>query len=801
MHVVFLSSRVPLTKTFVGRDGVIKSTPYPQVAQVSSHQETITTLEDFAAALKRHAALGHCLFNGALLRPLVNESRAGMTAKASREWVVFDFDKVPGDSAEDVIKTYLPAECQQVSYIAQLSASMHRPDNASWSGHIFMLLEEPIDEARLKAWFEYLNFSVPALTAELKLSDSQQALHWPLDRTVAYSSKLIYIAPPKIYGFKSPITDPITLVKKKRAKLVVPAFAPIDSYSVRSKINELRRNLGLSDISYETTRWNGEEVLSATEVMSVADVKASGNHYIRFNLNGGDSHAYYIDLRNPELIGNFKGEPFLKTADAAPELYKALRKVAARAVTKPALNEAAEVLAFYATNRGAQVMTGLFDPVNNFTRLDESNARAAQAWLAEYGVVRAGDLPHIDLVFDPTDESPQYFYGSTTFNVFTPTSYMAQTKSSNKASTFKDVPPVIGKIIASVLGSPEPPVIEHFMNWLAYIFQFRKKATTAWIVHGRTGTGKGALYNLVLRPLFGNDFCQTINYKTVMRDFNGQLERALIVWVDEADAGAVDNDRELMMKIKTWVTEPEIEINRKGVNAYKADNYSNFILSSNMRTPAVITKDDRRFNIPPRQENPLHLTPNEVLQIGSELETFADVLKRWPVNEIAVRQVLESEAREAMHEASTPINQLIAEAILEGNLQFFVDRTPSDIEAQSDFGNRLNPLPMYKDLLNRFQKDAENGHSSLLNDADLFVLFRTLIPDTRFFQDSRVWRKRHFKSLGLDTDRQHRLPGEWDKRVRGVLTKWHLASLEEPTAASKNPDTNVTPIKGRKKTK
>jgi hypothetical protein len=799
MHVVFLSSRVPLTKTFVARDGAIKATPYPQVAQVSSHSETVSSLDEFAAALKKNAALGHCLFNGQLMRPIKNESRAGLTAKSDREWIVFDFDKVPGDSAEDVIKTYLPAECQQVSYISQLSASMHRPDNTLWSGHIFMLLDAPIDEQRLKSWFEYLNFTVPALTAELKLSDSQQALRWPLDRTVAQSSKLIYIAPPKVYGFKSAITDPIQVVRKKKPKLVIPPFTPIDSYAVRSKINALRREAGLTDISYETTRFNGEEVLSSTEVVGVSDIRASGNHYIRFNLNGGDSHAYYIDLRNPELMGNFKGEPFLKTADAAPELYKALKKVSARAVTKPALNESAEVLAFYATNRSAQVMTGLYDPLNHHMRLDDSTARAAQAWLAEYGVVRAGDLPHIDLIFDPTTEEPQYFYGSTTLNVFSPTTYMAQEASSKKASTFAETPAVISKVIQSVLGSPEPAVINHFMNWLAYIFQTRQKATTAWIVHGRTGTGKGALYNLILKPLFGTDFCQTISYKTVMRDFNGQLERALIVWVDEADAGAVDNDRELMMKIKNWVTEPQIEINRKGINAYSAPNYSNFILSSNTRTPAVITKDDRRFNIPPRQEQPLHLTPNEVLQIGQELTQFADVLKRWPINEVSVRQVIESEARDAMHEASTPINQLIAEAIQEGNLQFFIDRTPSDIEAQSDFGNRVNPLPMFKDLLGRFQEAAEKKQYVLLNDSDLFILFRTLIPNDRYFQDSRVWRKRHFKSLGLDTDRRVRIPGEWEKFGRGVKVTWQVAEMPQDETKPAAKDDNVTPITKRKK--
>lgn len=798
MHVVFLSSRVPLTKTFVARDGAIKSTPYPQVAQVSSHQETVNSLEDFAAALKAHAAAGHCLFNGQLLRPLRNESRAGMTAKAPREWVVFDFDKVPGSSAEEIIKTYLPAECQQVSYIAQLSASMHRPDNALWSGHVFMLLEEPADETRLRAWFEWLNFNMPALTAELRLSDSQQALHWPLDRTVAYDSKLIYIAPPKVYGFKSVVTEPIQLVKKKRAKLSIAPFTPIDSYVIRGKINELRRQAGLSDISYDTTKWNGAEVLSSTEEVGVSDIKASGNHYIRFNLNGGDSHAYYIDLRNPELIGNFKGEPFLKTADAAPELYKALKKAAPRAITKPALNESAEVLAFYATNRGAQVKTGLYDPVNHYTRLDDSTSRAAQAWLAEYGVVRAGDLPHIDLVFDPTVDEPQYFWGSTTFNTFAPTTYMAQSKTSDKASKFSETPPTVAKIIRSMLGSPEDAVIEHFMNWLGYIFQTRKKAGTAWILHGRTGTGKGAFFHHILKPLFGSDFCQIISYKTVMRDFNGQLEQALIVFIDEADSTAVENDRELMMKIKTWITEPEIEINRKGVNAYKAPNFSNFILSSNERTPAVITSDDRRFNIPPRQEQPLHLTPNEILAIPSELVVFADVLKRWPVREEQVRQVIETEAREAIHEASTPINKLIAEAILAGNLQFFIDRTPSDVEAQADFNNRLNPLPMFRDLIARFRDEAAEGKSTLLNDADLFVLFRTMIPDPRFFQDSRLWRKRHFKSLGLDTDKRVRIPGAWEKFARGVVVKWQIPQDAGVPEATPTPD-NVTPMKGRRK--
>lgn len=236
MDLVFLSSRLALTKTFAQTNGILAATPYPHVSKVTSHHEQVADVSQLHETLLNHAKLGHCLFGGQLNRPLKNESRAGLTAREPKQWVVFDFDKVEAADHADVVKRFLPPECQQVSYIAQLSASMFRPDNTSWSGHIFMCLDKPIDEQRLKQWFEHLNFSIPALTEQLKLSDSQQALHWPLDRTVAYNSKLIFIAPPKCFGFKPAIEESIILVKKRKATLSIPDFTPIDSATVREKV-------------------------------------------------------------------------------------------------------------------------------------------------------------------------------------------------------------------------------------------------------------------------------------------------------------------------------------------------------------------------------------------------------------------------------------------------------------------------------------------------------------------------------------------------------------------------------------
>lgn len=521
---MFLGAALPLTKTFVQSEGVLTASPYPHVSRVTSYHEQASSLQDFKGLLEQHARKNHCLFNGHLKAPLKQESRAGKTDVRPREWVVFDFDKVEaGDSAE-VVRRYLPAECQQVSYIAQLSASMFRPDVDLWSGHIFMLLKQPIEAPRLRQWFETLNFQVPALEQQIRLSDSLQALHWPLDRTVAYDSKLIYIAPPKCVGFKPAIQQHITLVRKKQPALSIPNFLPIDHTTIRQKINQLRRSQGLDEVSYSLRMFDGHEVFDETDVHSVEGIKTSGDHYIRFNLNGGDSYAYFIDLRAPELIRNFKGEPYLKTADAAPDLWKRLRVLAPQAVRKQPLDDSTEVLAFYASNQSSAIKFGTFAPGDRQLTLYNGTIDSAKAWLDEYGLVRPGRLPHYNLIFNPLSDI-QFVPGLTTINTFRATDYMVRERTVSQPSTLRDIPTLTNKILRSMLGDPDDAVLAHFINWLAYIFQTRQKAQTAWVLHGRTGTGKGTFIRNILTPLFGPENVRTVQFGLVTWKVAGTLLR------------------------------------------------------------------------------------------------------------------------------------------------------------------------------------------------------------------------------------------------------------------------------------
>lgn len=797
MHVVFLSGRLPLTKTFAMTNGVLAATPYPHIAKVTSHHEQVSSLAEFHSQLVAHAKRGHCLFGGQLTRPLKGESRAGATAKDSKAWVVFDFDKVEGKDHADVVKRYLPKECQDVSYIAQLSASMFRPDATLWSGHIFMLLEREVEEQRLRQWFEYINFTNKALTAQVKLSDSEQALHWPLDRTVAYNSKLIFIAPPKCYGFEPTVKEPIALIKKKRQHLVIAEFNPIDNQTIRQKINELRRDIGLDEISYSLTQFEGQWVLDQSAECSIHDIKTSGDHYIRFNLNGGDSYAYFIDLRKPDLIRNFKGEPLLKTEEAAPDLWKSLRKIAPRAVSKPALNEGTEVLAFYATNQASMVKIGLFDHASHDLVLNNSGERAAKAWQAEYGIVGTGMLPHMELVFDPHCDV-QYVTGATQINLFKATPYMTRERTNPQPSKLADVPKLTDRIMRSMLGNPTDEVYKHFLNWLAFIYQFRRKPGTAWVMSGVEGTGKGTFVKYILTPIFGQKAVKVVQYGLLNQEFNDFLEHALFVVFEEADVNAADNDAALMAKLRHMITDSEMMIRRMRTDPYPAETYFSCMFFSNKKTPVMTPRHDRRFNVAEWQDARLFFTPNEyaLLQTGAELNDVADVLQRWPVDLEAITRVVETEARQRIHEATSSINQLIADAVLAGDLQFFIDRMPSEAEATSDFHNRFNPIGMFQQLIDEYITAAANGAQVLVKDEDLFVLFRTLIPDARYFQDSKTWRKRHYKSLGLEVDKQVRVPGNWDKRARGLLINWQAPTDAPPTKAKTGE--GVVPMRRKK---
>ena len=138
MEVVFLKAKQKLIKE-ISLQG---KKPYPLAKNFTSHHhnfdKTPEGFTEFYNLLLKYAQTGAALHKGLLKKKLKNESRAMMTDRvAQTNLLVLDLDGVefPIASSKSTLNTfdiqtiaeqfvtYMPAEFQDVSYIAQASAS------------------------------------------------------------------------------------------------------------------------------------------------------------------------------------------------------------------------------------------------------------------------------------------------------------------------------------------------------------------------------------------------------------------------------------------------------------------------------------------------------------------------------------------------------------------------------------------------------------------------------------------------------------------------------------------------------
>ena len=340
MNLHFLSASVPLTKTIEKLpDGTLLKSPYPNAYHVTSHDEAVTNIADFHAAVVKHAALGHCLLKGNLTRPLVDESRAGTTVTGdASQWICLDIDGLPatyGTPAAPVTPQALLSVLGlgDVSHVLQWSASQGI-NGPALRLHIFMLLTAPVPAPILKQWLVQLNHTTPLLNDSMGLTKTGNSLTWALDITACQNDKLLYIAPPTLKGLKNPLgrTPRISLVQRTLPALTFPSSTnttKANQLLTEARIHELREAAGLPPRKFAYKVVKNTEVMLKPEQCEITDTRTERG-FVYFNLNGGDSWAYYHPEDRPDVIYNFKGEPNYLTKDLLPEYWASLTSAASR---------------------------------------------------------------------------------------------------------------------------------------------------------------------------------------------------------------------------------------------------------------------------------------------------------------------------------------------------------------------------------------------------------------------------------------------------------------------------------------
>lgn len=669
MLVDFLESHVPLTKTFTKEDTGYAVSPYPMVREVTSHRCEFSTIEELHRLLQDHAAKGHCLLKGLVRETLITQSRAGSTEPERKtDWLLLDLDFASGWPSVEAFVDELNPEFRDVSFIFQHSSSAGIKHAAGLRGHVWILLDTPVLPSVLKAWLKERNLAMEGLQAHISLSVSGHSLKWPLDITTCQNDKLIYIAPPVCTNFPDPIQDErFVLHRRGKDKAKTPMFT-MTSAAINKQQNktlaQLRMKAKLPELKPKLKTVDGVEVLVNPDEAIVTGVqKARGFTYL--NLNGGDSWAYYFPDNRPDLVFNFKGEPAFYLKDVAPEYHKQYVQALRHAAEASAPPDAIRPFVFRDWIRDTY-FNAIYDPPRQHLQMAKAaSIQRLHHFLQQYEQIPPEIIPDWTVTFDPTTLQNIDFERQWV-NTFNPTKYLR-----DPPEPQTEIPPTINLVLDSITAG-DHLAKTHFLNWLAYIFQTRRKTGTAWIFHGVSGTGKGVLVSRILKPLFSSEHVVEYTTSNLEDNFNSLLERAIILWMDEFHIDSARSTGSVMNRLKNLITEDRILLRAMRQDGTQVRNYSNVIIATNHPDPVTLAMHDRRFNVAPPQEKPLRLTAKDIEAVDAEVPLFAGFLRAYQVNEPLVRQIMLNDARENMIIASSPSNTRMLHCLITGDLDFFL---------------------------------------------------------------------------------------------------------------------------------
>ena len=698
MQTTFLSTAdgTRLSKRYTATE----NQAYPNVLNFDSYEHDARTLEEFYELLQIHAAEGHCLLKGGVSSPLRSESRAGSTDPlAPTEYIVLDLDTDHGFADFDAFLASLGLG--NVSYVLHHSSSAGIRAAPGLRAHAIILLDKPASPPALKLWLKHKNLTIPALRDQITLNATGMSLRWPLDVSTCQNDKLIFIADPTCEG----VDDPL---KGKRFGLVYRTMCKADpdlganlaglvAKAESEALAALREAAGLPKRKPTYSTDGPVEYLKNPDKAVVTGAKVV-NEFIRLNLNGGDSWAYYYPAKNPEFLYSFKGDPPVRLRDIDPEYYAH--------ATRPAVREdngvkAQEPRSWVFRNPATDTVHAALYDGSTVQIMPLSRPSVADFCSARF--LPAPDfLPEYSTMFDPSS-TMAVDHKAHTINLFRPTGLMRAEYP--EAGT---MPAMIRRVLSSIAVDEE--TYDHLVNWIAFIFQRRERTQTAWIFRGAHGTGKGVMFNKILKPIFGRDHAVETTLQIFGEKFNGYMEQCLFLMLDEGEMDDRGTDA-LIAKTKNLITEPTIDLRRMRTDVVQVPNFTNLIVACNKTAPIRLEETDRRWNVAPAQETPIGLTQEDVDAIEGELPQFCAFLAHYKVDANKACRPLANQAKHELFLATENSVDRIFRAFKQGDLDFFaehlMDTGPSDL---------LDPkFSAYSAAVRRWMTEFQHGEVLVTN--------------------------------------------------------------------------------------
>jgi len=718
MIIYGLQSTIPIIKEYkLNANGEIEKTSYPFVYEFTSTAYEVVDIQGLHTTVSTVAQSKACLLKGILSRPLVAESRAGATSSdVPTEWICLDLDGVEGVQSIDLFLQGIGLG--DVDYVLQWSSSMGIENHAGFRCHIFMLLDRPTNPALLKQWLQHLNLTSPVLLNSMKLTKTYNSVTWPLDVTTCQNDKLIYVAPPKL---ASDIHDPfatkprISCETRGKRYGTLPENIPSATMlrdKIDAKVNELRKTAGYTERKASRYKFAGEtEYLEKPDTATITGTKIERG-FCYFNLNGGDSWAYYHPEDNPSFIYNFKGEPTYRTAELLPQYWASITQ----RVKDYKPDTTGKIYLVFRDLHTAAYWNGTYDTTNNVLDIFKANSKdQLHDYMKQHGQPLGDYIPDWVLEFDP--------HSGTILDAQRRTinTYRASELLACPAKTLQAPPPTIDKMVQHFLGG-DAATVEHFYNWLAVVVQKLDRTGTCWVIQGIQGTGKGMFFHKVLTPIFGAANIVSKRGEEIGSDFTSYFRNKFIVYIDEMEVGQGEYFKKVTSRLKNIIVEPTISIRPMYHEAVEVRNYANLIFSTNKMQGAQIDMDDRRYNVGGYQRDKITtlLSDHQIdVLIPSEVEAFAHYLRTRNADVAKARLPLDNAPRRLLQAIGQTAIDEISMHLKKGNLDYFIEW----ISDPDDAGVKKYAAQSYRDLI----VELVQTQRPYLSRADLQVILSWLL--------------------------------------------------------------------------
>ena len=530
----------------------------------------------------------------------------------------------------------------------------------------------------------HLNLKSKVLKDAMLLTKTGTHLSYTLDITTCQNDKLLYICAPVLgKSVKCSLKEErIQLIVKDSPTLPATIVTTIDLGTVKKMAfdykNILREAMGMSRMRNSNT-YDGElQIITDVSEMTITGRRETDD-FVYYNLNGGDSWSYYHPKANHEYLYCFKHpDEVFRMKDILKSEYNQLEKKRKLAASTP--TEAGEILLAFSDINAGNYWRGSWNEATHELRLNPCNRTDLNDWMLEHGKPELEYIPTWTRAFDPQCATI-YDPDNKIINTYVPEPQMLRTYTTQGS---KDSIPMTLRTFMHMLNcGPDDEELEHFLNWLAVIFQKKIKTLTAWVVLGTEGTGKGVTVNDIIKPCMGQRWVAHTGGSILEDKFNGWLENKLFVSLNEVDIMSSGFSKKIREDLKHYITEPTVQIRQMHQTAYESYNYSNFLLSTNETEPLHIGENNRRYNIGRYQSDPIGYTLEEVEAVRAENDAFLHYIMTRPADVKYAGTVLQTDAVAQLKEKSRSSIDDVTMKLKQGDfMEFFMTRP--DIQLEMD---------------------------------------------------------------------------------------------------------------------